>query len=138
MKNKAEAEKIETQRLDTYDYAWNKGNNGVRRRGDVLQKLDGSTSSSIQFLTLAKKLSRFHHKKIDVKIDTCKPLSWEDGSRIYTNWESNDLLPQIFKFGRSQLRLVTPSLGFNDDHSNICGVALGHGSVCTRPPVGRR
>ncbi|KAG5559222.1 hypothetical protein RHGRI_008956 [Rhododendron griersonianum] len=138
MKNKAEAEKTETRVLNTYDYALNKGNNGVRRLGDVFQKLQGSTSSGAQFLTPAKKLSHFHHKKNDVKIDTCKPLSWEDGSRIYTNWESNDLLPQIFKFGRSQPRLVTPSLGFNDDHSNICGVALGHGSVCTWPPVGGR
>ncbi|XP_058206644.1 protein EFFECTOR OF TRANSCRIPTION 2-like isoform X2 [Rhododendron vialii] len=141
MKNKAEAEKTETRLLETYDYAWNKGNNGVRRRGDVLQQLDGSTSSSIVQkvpLSKAKKLSSLDQKKIDVKTDTCKPLSWEDGSRIYTDWGSNDLLPEIFKFGRSQPRLVTPSLGFNDDHSNICGVALGHGSVCTRPPVGGR
>ncbi|KAH7854982.1 hypothetical protein Vadar_019855 [Vaccinium darrowii] len=119
-KNKAEAEKEETRLLKKYDYAWNKGNNGVRRHKDVLQKLDGSTSSNTQLLDLSRKLSGY------------RP------SGIYTNWESNDLLPQIFKFGRSQPRLVSPIFRFNDDLSNICGVVLGHGSVCIRPPVGGR
>ncbi|KAI8565420.1 hypothetical protein RHMOL_Rhmol03G0257800 [Rhododendron molle] len=58
MKNKEEAEKTETRLLNTYDYALNKGNNGVRRLGDVFQKLQGSTSSSDQFLTLANNWMR--------------------------------------------------------------------------------
>ncbi|KAF7149348.1 hypothetical protein RHSIM_Rhsim03G0233900 [Rhododendron simsii] len=43
MENKEEAEEAETRLLNTYDYALNKGNNGVRRLEDVFQKLQGTT-----------------------------------------------------------------------------------------------
>lgn len=135
MKSKREAEKTEARRLDKFDYAWNKGNNGVRRDNDILDILDRSTSSNTQLLAIAKKLQNFHQKKIGIKIDACKPLLLENGSNIYTNQDSNDFPSHILKIGRSQPRLVSLSFGFNEDTSHICGVALSHGSVCRRPPV---
>ncbi|GMP59573.1 hypothetical protein CsSME_00022806 [Camellia sinensis var. sinensis] len=135
MKSKREAEKTEARLLDKFDYAWNKGNNGVRRDNDILEKLDRSTSSNTQMLAIAKKLQNFHQKKIGIKIDACKPLLLQNGSNIYTNLDSNDFPSRILKIGRSQPRLVSLSFGFNEDTSHICGVALSHGSVCRRPPV---
>ncbi|KAL6958544.1 hypothetical protein U1Q18_049205 [Sarracenia purpurea var. burkii] len=134
MKSKRDAEKTETRLLNTFDYAWNKGNNGVRRHNDIIQ-LDRSTSSYTQFLALPKKIQTFHRKQIGVEMDNCKPLLFEKGSTIYTNRENNGLLSQILKVGRSQPRPVSLRFGFNDAHASICGVALGHGSVCRKTPV---
>ncbi|KAH1105479.1 hypothetical protein J1N35_009247 [Gossypium stocksii] len=39
MENKADARGTEAQLLRKYDYAWNKGSNGIRRHDDILQKL---------------------------------------------------------------------------------------------------
>ncbi|CAK9147260.1 unnamed protein product [Ilex paraguariensis] len=47
---------------------------------------------------------------------------------------SSDFLSRVFKFGRSQPRLVSVRFGV-EGHDSICGVALGHGSICTRPPT---
>ncbi|XP_059633080.1 protein EFFECTOR OF TRANSCRIPTION 2 [Cornus florida] len=135
MNNKRDAEKTETQLLDKFDYAWNKGSNGARRHDDILQKLNRSSLGTIQLPAITRKLQTFFQKQVGVRIKACEPLVLENGSTIYTNSENNDLFPQIFKFGRSHPKLVSMRFHVNDDHANICGVALGHGSVCGRPPV---
>ncbi|CAL5442875.1 unnamed protein product [Camellia sinensis] len=135
MKNKRDAEKTEAQVLDTFDYAWNKGGNGVRRPNDILKKLDRSTSRNTKFHVIVKKLQTFRQKKMGIKIEACKPLPWENVSNTYSYQENNDLFSRIFKIGRSQPRLVQLRHGFNEDYASICGVALGHGSVCRRLPV---
>ncbi|KAF7142660.1 hypothetical protein RHSIM_Rhsim05G0022900 [Rhododendron simsii] len=135
MKNKSNAEKIEAQLLDMFDYAWNKGSNGVRRPNDILQKLDRSTSPGTRFPAIVRKLLTFQEKKKGIKIEACKPLKLEKGSNTYAHEKNNDLLSQILKIGRSRLRFVSVKYAFDEDHATTCGVALGHGSVCRRIPV---
>ncbi|KAI8553563.1 hypothetical protein RHMOL_Rhmol05G0025400 [Rhododendron molle] len=135
MKNKSNAEKTEAQLLDTFDYAWNKGSNGVRRPNDILQKLDRSTSPSTRFPSIVRKLLTFQEKKKGIKIEACKPLILEKGSNTYCNEENKDLLSRILKIGRSRPKLVPVKYGIEEDHATICGVALGHGSICRRIPV---
>ncbi|KAL0338972.1 UNVERIFIED_CONTAM: hypothetical protein Sangu_1419300 [Sesamum angustifolium] len=38
-------------------------------------------------------------------------------------------------FGIRRLQPTKPQCGSGDNCSDICGVAVGHGSVCTTPPV---
>jgi hypothetical protein len=154
MKNKAEAEKTETQLLDTYDYAWNKGNNGDRRHEEVVQKLK-----------LSKKHSGFHQKKTGVK-GTFKSFSLEEGSGpsgTYTNWESNEETffkkpPEVrgkgcqvhkwrttnasksssvfdSSFGNSSYESVSYRSVVEEDYSSICGATSVDGSSCRRPPA---
>ncbi|KAA8534864.1 hypothetical protein F0562_029920 [Nyssa sinensis] len=135
MKNKRDAEKTESRLLDAFDYAWNKGSNGARRPDDIFQKLNQRSSSHTQFPAIVKKLQKICQKQVGVRIKACGPLLLENGSSINTNPESNDLLSRIFKFGRSQPRPVSLKFGITADNDNICGVAIGHGSICRRPAV---
>lgn len=128
----SDAEKTEAQLLDTFDYAWNKGSNGVRRPTDILQKLDRCTSPGTRFPAIVRKLLTFQ-KKEGIKIEACKPLIWERGSNTSSNEENNDLLSRIRKIGRSKPRIVSAQHGFEENQ--ICGVALGYGSVCRRAPI---
>ncbi|KAK4342469.1 hypothetical protein RND71_038285 [Anisodus tanguticus] len=121
MNDNKDAERTEAQLLDKFDYAWNKGSNGVRRHNDVLRKLDG-ISRATRLPAFIRKLQLSLEKQKGVRIKACE-------------LQSTNLLPQIFKFGRSQLRIVSLSFGANGDPNTICGVALGHGSVCIRPPI---
>ncbi|KAL6974523.1 hypothetical protein U1Q18_028708 [Sarracenia purpurea var. burkii] len=135
VKNKVDAEKTEAQLLDTFDYAWNKGNNGFRRPNDILQKLDRRTSSNTRFPAITRKLLTFSEKKKGIKIETCKPFLFENVSSTYSAQENNDILSRILKIGRSQPRPVSVRHCFREDHASICGVAIGHGCICRRPPV---
>ncbi|KAM7509651.1 hypothetical protein LguiA_020104 [Lonicera macranthoides] len=134
MENKSEAEKKEAQLLNTFDYAWNKGSNGARRPRDIHQKLDSRISKSPRFPHIFKKLQVLPQRKVGVKINSSKSLLPENGTNFYITQESNNTFSRIFKFGRSQPRLVSTRY-LNEDHVSICGVALGRGSICIRPPV---
>ncbi|OIT33955.1 PREDICTED: protein EFFECTOR OF TRANSCRIPTION 2-like [Nicotiana attenuata] len=134
MNDNKDAEKTESQLLDRFDYAWNKGSNGVRRHNDVLQKLDG-ISRATRLPAFVRKLQLSLEKQKGVRIKPCKPLLLENGSDFHDSFKSTYFLPQIFKFGRSKPRIVSLSSGVNGDPNTICGVALGHGSVCMRPPI---
>ncbi|KAK3004584.1 hypothetical protein RJ639_018545 [Escallonia herrerae] len=134
MYKKKDAEKAERQLLDTFDYAWNKGSNSARRPDDILQKLDHGTSSAT-LTSIVRKLQNFRQGQVGLKIKTCKPLVLDNGPTLLTNLENHGIFSQIFKFGKSRPVLVPLRPGINEDPTTICGVALGQGSVCTRPPV---
>ncbi|XP_009779863.1 protein EFFECTOR OF TRANSCRIPTION 2-like [Nicotiana tabacum] len=129
-----DAEKTEAQLLDRFDYAWNKGSNGVRRHNDVLRKLDG-ISRATRLPAFVRKLQLSLEKQKGVRIQACKPLLLENRDDFHDTFKSTYFLPEIVKFGRSQPRIVSLSSRVNNDPNNICGVALGHGSVCIRPPI---
>ncbi|XAR67179.1 hypothetical protein NMG60_11013643 [Bertholletia excelsa] len=135
MKSKRDAEKTEAQLLETFDYAWNRGNNGIRRPSDIIQKIHKIDSRKSLFTSISRKLQNLHKKKVGIKIEACKPIMLGDSSATYSNQEDKNLLFQIFKIGRSWPRQVSPRNSSNDNNLNICGVALGHGSVCRRVPV---
>lgn len=134
MNDNKDAERTEAQLLDKFDYAWNKGSNGVRRHNDVLCTLDG-ISRATRLPAFIRKLQLSLEKQKGIRIDVCEPLLLENGSDFHGSFKSTNFLPQIFKFGRSQPKIVSMNFGVNDDPNTICGVALGHGSVCIRPPI---
>lgn len=134
MNDNKDAERTEAQLLGKFDYAWNKGSNGVRRHNDVLRKVEG-ISRETRLPAFIRKLQLSLEKQKGIRIKACKPLFLENGSDFHDSFKSTNLLPQNFKFGRSQPRIVSVISGVNCDHNIICGVALGHGSVCMRPPI---
>lgn len=130
MIDKKKAEKTEAKLLDIFDYAWNKCGNGSCRRDEILSKLDSKSTSQIS--TVLRKLQLWKHpafgRKAGISIDASVPL----------DEENSFLLPQVFKFGKSQLHFVYGNKRFYEDHK-ICGVAVGNGSVCKNmPPLGRK
>ncbi|CAN6456932.1 unnamed protein product [Victoria cruziana] len=135
MKNKKEAELKESQLLAFFDYGWNKGSNGCRRADDILQKLDKSglgirafTRISLSFKQL--KWKALGSKKIGIEINSDKPIVDTE-----TNTEKNpDIHARVLKFSRSRPRLVAETTG-GLHPQNVCGVALGNGSICKEPPV---
>lgn len=130
MKSKKDAEEMEARLLDAVDYAWNRGSNGTRRPNDIHQKLDCYTSSAWSH-PIVRKLQIYCQRKVGLRIKTC-----ENESSFYSNQESNSIFSRIFKFGKSRPILASVRCDVNEDSSNnICGVALGQGSVCIRPPV---
>lgn len=130
MESTRDADKTESDLLHKFDYAWNKGSNGPRRPNDILKKLDHNSKTS----PLMAKLQVLSQKKKGIKIKAYEPPFLENGLNFYTSLETNGLLHRIFKFGRSQPRLVVRSV-INENYTSICGVALGHGVVCKRAPA---
>ncbi|KAI3790087.1 hypothetical protein L2E82_02900 [Cichorium intybus] len=133
MNNKKEAEKTESQLLKTFDYAWNRGMNGDRRPVDIHQKLTAASTKKLPLVF--KKLHVLRPKKLGLNIKRCDPPELENGSSFYTKQKDTNILSRIFKFSRSRPTLVTNECEINNSDDRICGVALGHGSICTRPPV---
>nr|GMD01804.1 protein EFFECTOR OF TRANSCRIPTION 2 [Ipomoea batatas] len=134
MKSKKDAEKAEAQLLGKFDYAWNTDSNGARRHNDVFCKLERISRASL-LPAIIRRFKLKLQKPRGVKIEVCEPLPLENGSYFYGNTKRTHSLPQIFKFGRSQPRVVSVNFGVNESPGTICGVALGHGSVCIRSPV---
>ncbi|KAI5664667.1 hypothetical protein M9H77_23990 [Catharanthus roseus] len=130
MTNSRDAEKTEAELLDTFDYAWNKDSNGPRRRNDILRRIYRS-SSIPQFL---QKFQFFPQRPKGIKIKACQPPFLEDRYNLYTNFPPNNILARVLKFGRSRPILVPWKSGIDEDNPSICGVALGHGIVCRKPP----
>ncbi|XP_073141923.1 protein EFFECTOR OF TRANSCRIPTION 2-like [Henckelia pumila] len=130
MKTKKDAEKTEALLLERFDYAWNKGSNGARRPDDVLKKLDLYTRESL-FSLLSKKLRVFNRKKVGVEIKTCEPFFLDNKDDLCNDMDNNGLFSRIFKIRRSQPIPVSSPCS----SSNVCGVAVGNGSICTEPAV---
>uniref|UniRef100_A0A6N2MP37 GIY-YIG domain-containing protein n=2 Tax=Salix viminalis TaxID=40686 RepID=A0A6N2MP37_SALVM len=107
MKVKRDAEETEGQLLATFDYAWNKGCNGTRRP-----------------ITNKKVLKSKPSKPVSP--EKCAGFGDEDSKKIFSG---------IFKFSRSQPRLVSDRHGFNEDIVCICGFIMVDGITCKRPPV---
>ncbi|KAK6944843.1 hypothetical protein RJ641_025945, partial [Dillenia turbinata] len=130
MKSKKIAMKTEAWLLNEYDYAWNKSSNCVRRPDDVLQKLKNTAAPSTTGSSIMRKLQNSNQKKVGIKLEGTKPFLLEDGPSVYVDKKDNDFLSQIFKFGRSQPRVVISRTILEEKNILICGVVLGDGSVC--------
>lgn len=134
MESKKDAEKTETQLLKTFDYAWNREMNGERRPGDIHRKLDAASGTKRVPLVF-KKIHIFRPKKVGLSIKRCDSPVSENGSSFYTKQKDTNILFRIFKFGRSRPTLVSKEFDINNTDATVCGVALGHGSVCIKPPA---
>ncbi|KAM5547427.1 protein EFFECTOR OF TRANSCRIPTION 2-like [Rosa sericea] len=135
MGTKSEALKTESQLLNTFDYAWNTSINGARRPDDVLQKLKKISSKPTRFTNIVQRLLPFRQKQVGIRINSGKLVSTEDKFSDYADRESRNLIAQVFKFGRSQPRLVLDRSGITQENTIICGVAVGDGSICRKEPV---
>ncbi|KAJ4708614.1 protein EFFECTOR OF TRANSCRIPTION 2-like [Melia azedarach] len=135
MEKKAAAVKTESELLNTFDYAWNKGGNGTRRHDDVLQKLNKVSSNYIQFPKTIRKLLYISQKPAGITIKTSKLPSERNKFGTYADDEHRNFFSEIFKFTKSRPRLVLDKCSSNEDSTGICGVSLGDGFVCRRPPV---
>ncbi|OIW09206.1 hypothetical protein TanjilG_11344 [Lupinus angustifolius] len=138
MEKKEDAIRTEDQLLCTFDYAWNTSNNGTRRPDDILQKLNKIASGTRTFSDLAKVLLPFTERKVGIRIKSSKLPLTDDNKSDEDNGGYN-FLSRVFKFSRSRPRIVQDtSEGIQKNDHKICGVALGDGSVCTRPPAETR
>ncbi|KAB2072035.1 hypothetical protein ES319_A08G264500v1 [Gossypium barbadense] len=135
MKNKADARRTEAQLLGTFDYAWNKGSNGIRRHDDILQKLDKHASNIMKLANFSKKHLPFLQKQVGIKIKAGKLVSDNNEFGKYKNGENRNFLLQVFNFSRSRPRLVSNHGGSDENETFSCGVVLDDGSICKRPPV---
>lgn len=133
IESKRDAERTESRLLKTFDYAWNKGSNGARRPSDVLRKLEKTSSSTPPFPSITRKFQMLGQKQVGIIIKASKPFLQENG--LSTDQDINSLLARVFKFGRSQPRLVSDRVGVTGNYNSTCGVALGDGTICERPPV---
>ncbi|KAF7813916.1 protein EFFECTOR OF TRANSCRIPTION 2-like [Senna tora] len=131
MQNKEDAKKTESQLLSVFDYAWNTSNNGSRRPDDILQKLKKISSGPRSFSNMARVLLPFTQKKVGIQIKSCN-LPPPNDKLHEIDEGSYNFLSRVFKFNRSTPRIV------QENNTRFCGVALGDGSVCRRPPAERR
>ncbi|KAF3439581.1 hypothetical protein FNV43_RR17859 [Rhamnella rubrinervis] len=135
MQTKSDAHKTETKLLNTFDYAWNTSINGSRRPDDILQKLKKISSSSNWLPVIVPRLLPFSQKEVGIRIKASKLLSTRNNFNTCADEESPDIFSRVFKFGRSQPRLVVDRGGTTEENSVICGIAIDEDSVCRRPPV---
>ena len=135
MPSKSDAIRTETQLLNTFDYAWNTSINGSRRPNDIIQKLKKISLSTTHFYDGVLRLVPFSQKQVGIKIEARKLPSTENKFSSHVEEENHNLFSRIFKFGRSQPRLVLDRSTITEDRTTICGVLLGHDSICRRPPV---
>ncbi|XP_031380973.1 protein EFFECTOR OF TRANSCRIPTION 2 [Punica granatum] len=132
MNNKGDALGMEAELLKTFDYAWNKGSNGARRPHDILQKLEEASSTAYRVSRTSKKLLPFLQEKGGIRIHGRLPL---DTKTVAHAEEENNFFNGIFKFNRSNPRVVLDRSCFNEDETGFCGVYLGNRNICKRPPV---
>nr|KYP41762.1 hypothetical protein KK1_036870 [Cajanus cajan] len=139
MQSKEDALRTEAQLLNTFDYAWNTSNNGTRRPDDILQNLHKIASGTRTLSDVARALLPFTQKQVGIKIKSSKLPLADDKSDEADNGSYN-FLPRVFNFNRSRPRILQDTTGIAREHENakICGVALGDGSICRRPPVEKR
>lgn len=139
MDNKRDAEETEAQLLNRFDYAWNTSVNGARRPNDILSKLNKIASKTIKFSDIIRKLLPFDQKQVGVRIKASKLPLPEDKSNTCTDEGRQDFLPRVIKLNRSRPSSVLDRSGVMEENASFCGVILGDGSVCRRPPaVGRK
>ncbi|KAL0558482.1 hypothetical protein IC582_003055 [Cucumis melo] len=134
MKNKRDAQMTEAQLLKTFDYAWNTSGNGARRHNDVIKKLEDIASQTTKSTFISRKLLPFRQKKMGIKIKTSKPIPIVNKPAEDAE-ERNNFFSRILSFSRSRPRLVDNTNDVNWADSNSCGVVIGHGEVCRKPPV---
>uniref|UniRef100_A0A2P2PIH4 Uncharacterized protein LOC103453197 n=1 Tax=Rhizophora mucronata TaxID=61149 RepID=A0A2P2PIH4_RHIMU len=133
MKDKKDSVKTEARLLDTFDYAWNKGSNGIRRPGDIIQKLEKIASSTNRFPKIANKLLFFREGQVGIKIKRSMPTLPD--SAVSTEEDSKNFLSGIFKLSRTQPRLVSDKRVIDENSIHICGFITNDGITCGNPPV---
>ncbi|CAL1414182.1 unnamed protein product [Linum trigynum] len=151
MKDKRAAEKTESQLLETFDYAWNRGGNGARRPGDIVQKLDriaSATAASSRLRDISKKLmlSLGHQgAAVGIKIEaSSKPVSpHKSETNSGEDNDSKNFLHRVFNFNKSRPRLVSDiNCGATEEESssasNVCGFIMADGIPCRSSPVAGR
>ncbi|XP_057765625.1 protein EFFECTOR OF TRANSCRIPTION 2-like [Salvia miltiorrhiza] len=126
IKSKNDAEITEKQLLDKFDYAWNKGSNVSRRQDDIHKKLERLEKTS-KFSLLAKEFLFSNKREVGIKIRNGSNMNGTGNSTIFSRIH-----------GVRRLQETPMHSGYGDCGDNICGVATGHGSVCTSPPVAGR
>ncbi|KAK4256153.1 hypothetical protein QN277_009058 [Acacia crassicarpa] len=138
MQSKEDAKKTESRLLNVFDYAWNTSNNGTRRQDDIIKKINKVASSPTTISNMDKLLQPFTRKRVGIRIKSSSMPS-PDGKLHEIDRGSYNFVSRVFKFGRSNPRLVqdVPSV-IQDNTTRFCGVVLGDGSICTRPPAERR
>ncbi|XP_077210313.1 protein EFFECTOR OF TRANSCRIPTION 2-like [Tasmannia lanceolata] len=137
MQNKNEAEKTEGWLLETFDYAWKKGGNSIRCPDDILQKLDRTSSGIAQFSIFLEPFNPRNWSPFSVKQEGMKINLTMKDTESNSNDSEHIIGPWAFTFSKSRPRLVSGNWDVinNDD---ICGVALGDGSICRSRPVDGR
>lgn len=125
MKSKKDAEITEKQLLDRFDYAWNKGFNGARRKDDICKILDRREKASL-FNLFTKRVLFPNQKKVGIKITTASAI------------DNNTMFSRILGIKRLQQPRPEQYSSSDNCNNNFCGVSVGHGSVCTAPPVAGR
>ncbi|KAL0345122.1 UNVERIFIED_CONTAM: protein EFFECTOR OF TRANSCRIPTION 2 [Sesamum radiatum] len=135
MISKKDAKNAEDQLLKKYDYAWNKRSNGGRRPDDILKKLDScARKSQFSFSLLHMMLQCFHQKQVGDKIRTGDQFLLENNQfNSAIGADNKGIMSRIFRI--MWLQPGRPQSGFRDDSKGVCGVTIGHGSVCTKAPV---
>lgn len=139
MQNKEDAMRTEAQLLSTFDYAWNTSSNGIRRPEEILQKLQKIASGTRTLSDVTKVLLPFTQKQVGIRIKSSK-LAQADDKLDEADNGSYNFLSRVFSFNRSRPRIVQSTSGVVQEQENakICGVALGDGLICRRPPVEKR
>lgn len=137
MKSKSDAERTEAKLLERFDYAWNKVGNVARRPNDVLIKIEKISSRNNKISKILKMIQSFSEQKVGIQIKAEKlSLGNRPSHDIYD--ENFNLFDRVFKFSRSQPRLVStnPNTIVEDcNQMHICGVISSDGSFCSNPPV---
>ncbi|CAJ1951601.1 unnamed protein product [Sphenostylis stenocarpa] len=139
MQNKEDALRTESQLLSTFDYAWNTSNNGIRRPEEILQKLQKIASGSITLSDVTRALLPFTQKQVGIRIKSSK-LPQADHKLDEADNGNHNFLSRVFSFNRSRPRIVQSITDVTQEQENakICGVALGDGLICRRPPAEKR
>ncbi|KAL6560983.1 hypothetical protein OROHE_006160 [Orobanche hederae] len=109
MRSKEAAGEFEEEALRKNDYAWNKRSNGDRRPDDIHRKLESKSRFS---LVNIRTWDSFISQKPNHSATT--------GSHSQGFWRRT--FRQILRYS-------------NQHGMRICGVATGHKSICTKPPV---
>ncbi|WVZ15594.1 hypothetical protein V8G54_013160 [Vigna mungo] len=139
MQNKEDALRTEARLLSTFDYAWNTNSNGIRRPEEILQKLQKIASGTRTLSDVTKVLLPFTQKQVGIRIKSSKLPQADDKLDEEDNGSYN-FLSRVFSFNRSRPRIVQSTTGVVQEQENakICGVALGDGLICRRPPAEKR
>ncbi|XP_054786612.1 protein EFFECTOR OF TRANSCRIPTION 2-like isoform X3 [Prosopis cineraria] len=139
MQNKEDARKTESQLLCVFDYAWNTCNNGTRRPDDILQKINKVALGPTTFSNMTRFLQPFTQKRVGIRIKSSS-MPLPDGELQEIDRGNNNFLSRVFKFSRSNPRLVqdVPAIIEENTTTRFCGVVLSDGSICRKPPAERR
>ncbi|XP_011626787.1 protein EFFECTOR OF TRANSCRIPTION 2 [Amborella trichopoda] len=142
MTTKREAGLAESRLLSNFDYAWNKGANGARRPADILAKLDRTHSQSALLACLSRKLGHLKWNGITKKcigIDINAGKLEDEGSSGTITFEVSDTCEKESRgYERESggvCRVPEFKKSVEGESGVVCGVALGDGSICSRPPV---